>query len=227
MSVLTTATGQLVMHPVVSKSLKIWATTLGRDKVSQGCWSLGMHTHSIYRLTVLSNTLRVSTRISFLLEVIKSRHSGGPLSKTTSVSDESVRLLLFTSTHFSNRKPDFDSVMRLGKPLEHLQAALKASQSAALSRQSTERFTAVARQLSYAGYLALDAVVWANSVKFINLVPTKADKVLRASLRFWFAGILFGLGNGLLKVCFCMVTGLHLPNSFHYRLEDSPMSPKP
>jgi peroxin-11B len=35
MSIVTTATGQLVMHPVVSKSLKIWATTLGRDKVRQ------------------------------------------------------------------------------------------------------------------------------------------------------------------------------------------------
>lgn len=33
MSVVTTATGQVIMHPVVSKSLKIWATTLGRDKV--------------------------------------------------------------------------------------------------------------------------------------------------------------------------------------------------
>jgi peroxin-11B len=101
--------------------------------------------------------------------------------------------------------------MRLGKPLEHLQAALKASQSTALTRQSAERFTTVARQLSYAGYLTLDAVVWANSVKFITLVPTKADKVLKASLRFWFAGIIFGLGNGLLKVRFLVIriTGLH------------------
>ena len=184
-----------------------------------------MRTHFVYRLTVLSNTLRDSTHISFSLEVIKSRHSDGPLSKTISVSDESVRLLLFASILFSNKKTNFDSVMRLGKPLEHLQAALKASQSAALSRQSAERFTTVARQLSYAGYLTLDAVVWANSVKFINLVPTKADKALKASLRFWFAGILFGLGNGLLKVCFCMVAGLHSPNSFNHRPEDSPTSP--
>jgi peroxin-11B len=90
--------------------------------------------------------------------------------------------------------------MRLGKPLEHLQAALKASQSANLSQRSLERFTAVARQLSYAGYLALDGVVWAQSIKFIHLHADKADKALKASLRFWFVGILCGLGNGLLKV---------------------------
>ena len=214
------------MHPVVSKSLKIWATTLGRDKVLQRCWFSSTRTQFIYRLIVLSSTLHDSTRIFFLLEVIKSRHKDGPLSKTTSVSDESVRLLLFTSTLFSNREPNFDSVMRLGKPLEHLQAALKASQSTALSRQSAERFTTVARQLSYAGYLTLDAVVWANSVKFINLVPTKADKVLRASLRFWFAGILFGLGNGLLKVCFYILAGLHSLNPFNNRPEDWPTSPR-
>jgi len=102
---------------------------------------------------------------------------------------------------FSNEPYRFHSVMRLGKPLEHLQAALKATQSATLSQHSIERFTTIARQLSYTGYLTLDAVVWANSVKFVNLVPTKAEKVLKASLRFWFAGILFGLGNGLIKVC--------------------------
>jgi peroxin-11B len=90
--------------------------------------------------------------------------------------------------------------MRLGKPLEHLQAALKASQSAGLSQRSLERFTAIARQLSYAGYLTLDGVVWANSIKFIHLQADKADKTLKASLRFWFVGIIFGLGNGLLKV---------------------------
>jgi hypothetical protein len=34
MSQVAAATGQVIMHPVVSKSLKIWATTLGRDKVN-------------------------------------------------------------------------------------------------------------------------------------------------------------------------------------------------
>jgi len=50
MSIVTTATGQLIMHPVVSKSLKIWATTLGRDKVLQRCWSL-WHAYSSHLQT--------------------------------------------------------------------------------------------------------------------------------------------------------------------------------
>jgi peroxin-11B len=106
--------------------------------------------------------------------------------------------------------------MRLGKPLEHLQAAVKASHSTALSLHTAERFTSIGRQLSYAGYLALDAVVWANSIKFISLVPSKAEKSLKASLRFWFVGILFGLGNGLLKV------GYHIDSV----LEERKLTPK-
>ncbi|KAG8832447.1 Peroxisomal membrane protein PMP27 [Serendipita sp. 399] len=87
--------------------------------------------------------------------------------------------------------------MRLGKPLEHLQAALKASQSIALPQQSAERYTAVARHLCYAGYLAFDSIVWANTIKFVNLVPTKAEKVLKISLRFWLVGIMVGQAGRL------------------------------
>jgi hypothetical protein len=48
-------------------------------------------------------------------------------------------------------------VLRLGKPLEHLQAALKATQ---LQAPTAEQFTSVARQLGYAGYLTYDALLW-------------------------------------------------------------------
>ncbi|KIM34408.1 hypothetical protein M408DRAFT_325815 [Serendipita vermifera MAFF 305830] len=150
------------MHPLVSKSLKIWATTLGRDKT--------------YRA--------IQYFARFYAYILLTRGD----------KDAAQRWNALKNHLGLGRK-----LMRLGKPLEHLQAALKASQSIALSRQSAERFTTVARQLCYAGYLAFDAVVWANSVKFINLLPPKADRTLRISLRFWFAGILFGLGNGLLK----------------------------
>ena len=47
--------------------------------------------------------------------------------------------------------------MRLGKPLEHLQAALRAAQS---TGDLKEQLTTIARQLGYFGYLAYDAVVW-------------------------------------------------------------------
>ena len=47
--------------------------------------------------------------------------------------------------------------MRIGKPLEHLQLALKAATS--FSRPG-ESITTILRQLSYAGYLVYDAAIW-------------------------------------------------------------------
>lgn len=47
--------------------------------------------------------------------------------------------------------------MRLGKPLEHLQAALRAAQVAA---EPGEQITTICRQLGYFGYLTYDALVW-------------------------------------------------------------------
>ena len=52
------------------------------------------------------------------------------------------------------------SVLRLGKPLEHLQAALRAAQS---TGDLKEQLTTIARQLGYFGYLAHDAVVWVRA----------------------------------------------------------------
>jgi peroxin-11B len=47
--------------------------------------------------------------------------------------------------------------MRLGKPMEHLQAALRASLS---TGPLAETLATVARQIAYFGYLAYDALVW-------------------------------------------------------------------
>ncbi|KZV82850.1 peroxisomal biogenesis factor 11 [Exidia glandulosa HHB12029] len=90
-------------------------------------------------------------------------------------------------------------LMRLFKPLEHCQAALRASQAPLLRTHPTEQYLAVARQLSYAGYLALDSVVWANTIRFVNLTPEKSTKYLKLSLRFWLSGIVFSLAQGVLK----------------------------
>jgi len=49
--------------------------------------------------------------------------------------------------------------MRLGKPIEHLQAALRATFGAG---SGEEIVTTVARQLGYFGYLTYDAIVWAS-----------------------------------------------------------------
>lgn len=47
--------------------------------------------------------------------------------------------------------------MRLGKPMEHLQAALRATATPA---DFGEQITTIGRQLGYFGYLTYDAVVW-------------------------------------------------------------------
>ncbi|TFK57145.1 peroxisomal biogenesis factor 11 [Heliocybe sulcata] len=89
-------------------------------------------------------------------------------------------------------------LMRLGKPMEHLQAALRALQ--VYSAQETgEQITTIGRQLAYFGYLTYDAIVWANAVKFITLKPDTAQKVNKTSNRFWLAGILLSITHGLLK----------------------------
>lgn len=52
------------------------------------------------------------------------------------------------------------TVMRLGKPLEHMQAALKVLNSD--NARTAEQTTTLLRQLGYAAYLIFDAVVWVS-----------------------------------------------------------------
>ncbi|KAG8724892.1 Peroxisomal membrane protein PMP27 [Ceratobasidium sp. 395] len=154
---------QLVFHPVVSQSIKVLATTLGRDK--------------LYR------TVQYFARFLawFLL--------------TRGYKLEASRWNSLKAALASGRK-----LMRLFKPLEHFQAALRASQLPSLRAYPIDQYTTIARQLSYAGYLSLDAIVWLNSVRFLALQPTTAAKVNKASQRFWLSGILFSIVHGLVKV---------------------------
>jgi len=87
-------------------------------------------------------------------------------------------------------------LLRLGKPMEHLQAALRA---ALTSAPAAEQATTIARQLGYFGYLSYDVLVWANTIKFIKLTPENAKRVAKISNRFWLAGILFSIVNGVIK----------------------------
>jgi len=87
-------------------------------------------------------------------------------------------------------------LMRLGKPIEHLQAALRAAQSPS---ELGEQLATIGRQLAYFGYLTYDAVVWANAVKVINLRPSTTSRVATISNRFWLSGILLSITHGLLK----------------------------
>ncbi|KAK0208363.1 peroxisomal biogenesis factor 11 [Desarmillaria ectypa] len=88
-------------------------------------------------------------------------------------------------------------LLRLGKPMEHLQVALRAVLS---SSSAPEQITTIARQLAYFGYLSLDGLVWANSIKFVQFKSETAQKIQRLSNRFWFTGIVFGLLNGIIKM---------------------------
>lgn len=71
--------------------------------------------------------------------------------------------------------------MRLFKPLEHLQAALRASQLPSLRAYPVDQYTTIARQLSYAGYLTLDAIVWVRPVMLIH-APAVSRSAITAQL---------------------------------------------
>ncbi|KAF7784423.1 hypothetical protein Agabi119p4_588 [Agaricus bisporus var. burnettii] len=110
---------------------------------------------------------------------------------STGNKEEAARWASLKSQLGTGRK-----LMRLGKPMEHLQAALRASLSPG---PISETLTTVARQIAYFGYLTYDALVWANTIKFITLNPQVSQRVAKRSFQFWFAGIIFSLINGALK----------------------------
>ncbi|KAH9982439.1 peroxisomal biogenesis factor 11 [Lactifluus volemus] len=87
-------------------------------------------------------------------------------------------------------------LLRLGKPLEHLQAALRAAQT---TGDVKEQLATIARQLGYFGYLTYDAVSWANTVRFITLKPETSQKVQKIANRFWLAAILFSITHAAFK----------------------------
>ncbi|KAH9857921.1 peroxisomal biogenesis factor 11 [Lenzites betulinus] len=87
-------------------------------------------------------------------------------------------------------------LLRLGKFVENAQAALRAI---AAPGETGERITTIGRQLGYFGYLLLDNIAWANTIKFYNLKPATAQKINKRVMQFWFTGILFSISHGLLK----------------------------
>lgn len=88
------------------------------------------------------------------------------------------------------------TVLRLAKPVDHLQAALRATQT---TGPLGEQITTAARQFAYFLYLTYDAVVWANAIKFINLSPEKAERTNKTANRFWLSGITLSIINAAFK----------------------------
>lgn len=87
-------------------------------------------------------------------------------------------------------------MLGLAKPVEHLQAALRATQT---TGPLGEQLTTVARHLAYSLYLAYDAIVWANAIKFINLSPEKVQRANKTSNRLWLSGITLSIINAAFK----------------------------
>jgi len=156
---MASVTSQVIFHPLVSRSLQVGSTTLGRDK--------------LYRA------------IQYLARFLAWYH----LRKGN--KDNAVPWVALKSHIALARK-----LLRLGKPVEHMQTALRA---ALANGTPSEQITTVARQLAYAAYLSFDAIVWANTVKFLALQPTTAQRISKISNRFWLAGILLSIGNSFVK----------------------------
>lgn len=78
-------------------------------------------------------------------------------------------------------------VMRFGKNIEHVKAAAVAAD--AKSMDPVLRYTAVGRQLGYAGYLTLDAVILPDALG-IRKSPS-AKKLQEYAFKCWTVGLVF------------------------------------
>ncbi|BGP15070.1 hypothetical protein JCM10213_002786 [Rhodosporidiobolus nylandii] len=107
-------------------------------------------------------------------------------------SNETVqRLTALKSSLALSRK-----LMRIGKPFEHLQAAVRA-----LTIQDTIlKVTAVGRQLGYAGYLFNDMLVWLHSAKVRPFAPETYAKIQQRAARLWFTGIAFSIVSSVYRL---------------------------
>ncbi|KAJ9094956.1 hypothetical protein QFC21_005748 [Naganishia friedmannii] len=156
----------LILHPQLTKSLKVLATTVGRDKT--------------YRL------------IQYLARLI----AWSVLRSGTGVEakDAAIRWNGLKAGLASGRK-----MLRLLKPLEHLQTAVAAantpvkSSSLAPVASNVAQLSQIARQLCYAGYLSTDMIVWLQSVRFLRIQADKFARINTISQRFWLSGIVLSL----------------------------------
>lgn len=85
--------------------------------------------------------------------------------------------------------------MRVGKFLEHMQAALKAS----AIQDPVVSYTAIGRQIGYASYLILDSLQWVHGSKAYQFAPDTYKKISKNASRFWLMGLSFSLISGSYK----------------------------
>ena len=82
--------------------------------------------------------------------------------------------------------------MRVGKFLEHLQAALKAT----TVQDPVVSYAAIGRQLGYAFYLTLDTLQWVHGAKVYQFEKGTIDRIAKNAARFWLTGLTFSLLSG-------------------------------
>ncbi|KAK4056596.1 Peroxisomal membrane protein PMP27 [Microbotryomycetes sp. JL221] len=87
-------------------------------------------------------------------------------------------------------------LMRIGKPLEHLQAGVKSLDIA----DPVLKYTALGRQLGYAGYLVNDMLVWAHTAKVHPFTTPTYNKISQRAARFWFTGIAFSIVSSVYRL---------------------------
>jgi peroxin-11B len=85
--------------------------------------------------------------------------------------------------------------MRVGKFLEHFQAALKAT----AIRDPVVSYTAIGRQLGYGFYLILDMLQWVHGAKVYQFNPETHKAIAKNAARFWLTGLTFSLVSGSYK----------------------------
>jgi len=156
----STMASQIILHPYVSDSIKVAATTVGRDKV--------------YR------------SVQYAARFLAWYYAKQGYSKEAVAQMSAIKSALGTT-----RK-----VMRLGKPMEHLQSAIKAQSIA----DPILKFTAIVRQLGYAAYLVNDHLSWAHSAKIKVFSKDQAARIGRNANRAWAIGIASSIISGLYKL---------------------------
>lgn len=85
-------------------------------------------------------------------------------------------------------------LMRIGKPLEHINSA----NNALGDRDQVLRTTKICKQLGYAGYLSLDMLVWIHKTGFYKFADIKT--INERAQKFWLAGIVVSIVSSIYKL---------------------------
>ncbi|KAJ6519952.1 peroxisomal biogenesis factor [Mycena sanguinolenta] len=87
-------------------------------------------------------------------------------------------------------------LLRLGKPVEHLQYALRASLAPG---SAIEKITAISRHVAYVLFMSVDNILWARALSLMSVRQETYVKLGKLALRSWLAAILLSIANAVFK----------------------------